>query len=143
MIFDMQSMFSDKQAITGDAASENTIDLGLPGTPQHGVAPITQDVGRGRGICMRTQVTEDFNNLTSLEFIMQASDDVAFTDPVDVASYTLANDELVPGAVGPLQYLPRGLNKRYVRMFYNVVGTAPTTGRITSGLVFGNSEWSA
>ena len=31
MIFDEQALFSDKQAITADAASTNVIDLGAPG----------------------------------------------------------------------------------------------------------------
>ena len=35
MLMDLQSMFSDKQAITVTAASTNVIDFGAAGTPKH------------------------------------------------------------------------------------------------------------
>ena len=31
--------------------------------------------------------------------------------------------------------LPAGVNERYVRLKYTVAGTAPTTGKITAGIV--------
>ena len=33
-----------------------------------------------------------------------------------------------------------GTDERYVRLYYDVTGTDPTTGKITAGLVFGNEE---
>ena len=42
-----------------------------------------------------------------------------------------------------MSYVPRGTNERYMRLYYDVTGTAPTTGKITAGLVAGNEEWSS
>ena len=32
------------------------------------------------------------------------------------------------------------LNQRYVRLNYTLVGTAPTTGKVTAGIVAGHQE---
>jgi hypothetical protein len=61
MIFDMQTLLSDAQAITATAASTNIIDLG----PIN--AGFARDIGKGRHIPLRVQVVEAFNNLTSLD----------------------------------------------------------------------------
>ena len=143
MIFDEQALFSDKQAITADAASTNVIDLGAPGTPKHGKAPITQDFGRGRAVPIRIQATEAFNNLTSLKIKVQVDDNEAFSSAKDVAEVTVLQADLVAGYVAPMSYVPRGTNERYMRLYYDVTGTAPTTGKITAGLVAGNEEWSS
>ncbi len=37
-------------------------------------------------------------------------------------------------------YVPRGTNLRYVRLNYTLVGTAPTTGKVTAGIVAGHQE---
>lgn len=143
MIFDTQSMFSDKQAITATAASTNVIDFGEPMTPKHAKAAITQDIGRGKAIPIRVQVTEDFNTLTSLTVAMQVDSDEAFGSAETVATFTVPLADLEAGYVLPLQFLPTGIKKRYMRLNYTVTGTAPTAGAITAGLVFGNDNWSA
>ena len=143
MLFDLQSMFSDQQAITADAASTNQIDLGVPGTPMHAKAPITQDVGRGRPIQIVTQITQAFNNLTSMAVIVQTDNDPAFGSPKVIQTTTLLLAELVAGKrVAPF-YLPQGITERYIRLFYDITGTAPSTGKVTAGLVFGEGKWSA
>lgn len=143
MIFDAQSLFSDAQAITADAASTNTIDLGAAGTPMHAKGPITQDVGRGRPIELRMQVVEAFNNLTSLRIVIQTDSTEAFSSPKEASSVTVPLASLVAGYVAPIAYVPRGVDERFVRVFYDVTGTAPSTGKVTAGLVFGNEAWSA
>tara|TARA_X000001316_G_C922083_1_gene36887 strand:+ start:2928 stop:3359 length:432 start_codon:yes stop_codon:yes gene_type:complete len=143
MIFDAQSLFSDAQAITADAASTNVLDLGAAGTPKHAKAAITQDVGRGRDVPIRIQVVEDFNTLTSLDIAIEVDNDEAFGSATVVSTVTVLLADLVAGYVAPTVYLPRGVNERYVRLNYNVNGTNPTTGKITAGLVFGNEAWSA
>lgn len=143
MIFDAQALFSDAQAITATAASTNIIDLGAPGTPKHAAAAITQDVGRGRHIPMRVQVVEDFDNLTTLTVAVQVDDDVAFGSPTTVMEVDVALADLVAGKVILPEYVPRGTDERYMRMYYTVTGTAPTAGKITAGLVAGNEGWAA
>lgn len=143
MIFDKQALFSDAQAITATAASTNVIDLGAPGTPKHAKAPITQDFGRGRPVPLRVQVVEAFNNLTSLAVAIQVDDNEAFSSPKTVATQTIALADLVAGKVAAIDYVPRGTDERFMRLNYTVTGTAPTTGKVTAGLVFGNEAWSA
>ena len=67
MIFSAQQLFSDDQAITASADSTNVIDLGVAGTPFDAAAALNQDIGKGSKIPFLVQVTEAFDNLTSLE----------------------------------------------------------------------------
>lgn len=140
MIWDMQSLFSWDQAITADAASTNVIDLGATGKPVSSNVALRRDLGAGGPVPLRIQVTEAFNNLTSLEAIIQASDDEAFGSGVVVVgrSGAVLLADLKVGAVLAPNYMPQGANKRYLRMSYDVTGTAPTTGKISAGLVTGH-----
>lgn len=140
MIFDSQALFSDAQAITATAASENVIDLGEPGTPKHAAAAITQDLGRGRPVPIRVQVVEDFATLTSLAVAIQTSSSEG-SGYSDVATRSIDLADLKAGAVVSLDYVPRGVDERYVRLNYTVTGTNATAGKITAGLVFGNETW--
>lgn len=143
MLFDLQSMFSDQQAITATAASTNVIDLGAVDTPKHAVGPITRDMGKGRPIPVHIQVTEAFNNLTSLAIALQVDDDEAFGSAKTVMTTTVLLADLAAGKrIAPF-YIPEGVDERYVRLNYTVSGTAPTTGKVTAGLVFGRANWSA
>lgn len=122
MYLDKQQMFSEDQAVTASAVSTNVLDLG------------SADAGRSElGIYAR--VTEAFNNLTSLGIKAQTATDAAFTTPVDLpiqetdllAALTL-NKEVFKAEI------PHGC-LRYLRLYYTVTGTAPTTGKITAGLI--------
>lgn len=137
MIFSRALQFSDGQAITATAASTNTIDLGATGTVYGASAPMVREIGFGTDAEMAVTVTQTFNNLTSLSIAIQVDDNAAFSSPVTVftsPAYTLP--QLATGAkyLLPDQF-PAGTNERYVRLFYTVVGTAPTTGKITAGAV--------
>lgn len=143
MIFDAQALFSDAQAITATAASTNIIDLGAPGTPKHAAAAMTQDIGRGRPVPLRVQVVEAFNNLTSLAIAVQVDDNSAFSSAKTVQTVTVLLADLVAGKVVLPEYVPRGTDERYMRLYYTVTGTAPTTGKITAGLVAGADGWAA
>ena len=140
MIFDKQNLFSDAQAITATAASTNVIDFGATDTPKHAVNAITRDMGKGSKIPLRVQVVEDFNTLTSLTVAVQVDDDEAFGSPKTVMDMSVPLASLVAGAVILPEYVPRGVNERYMRLRYTVVGTNPTLGKITAGFVFGNEE---
>lgn len=134
MIFDNKAIFSDKQAITADAASTNVIDMGAAGKTY-----LNQQLKRAAGVeCIpfALLVTEAFDNLTSLKIAIQGSTDEAFTSPVEVAAQTVLLADLKVGKKFPFPVLPsemKGL--RYLRMYYDVTGTAPTAGEVTAGIV--------
>ncbi|RWF70081.1 MAG: hypothetical protein EOQ34_19865 [Mesorhizobium sp.] len=131
MIFDMQTLLSDAQAITATAASTNTIDLGPIATG------IVRDIGKGKPIPLRIQVVEAFNNLTSLTVALQTDDNTGFASAKTVWSQVVVLADLIAGKVIVPEWIPRGTDERYMRLNYTVTGTAPTTGKITAGVVMG------
>lgn len=137
MIFDRTLLFSDGQAITATAPSTNVVDLGATGTVLGASAAIVREIGYGTDVDLSVTVTQSFNNLTSLSIAIQVDDNAAFSSPTTVftsPAYTLA--QLATGAKYLLpDTLPAGTNERYVRLNYTVAGTAPTTGKITAGVV--------
>ena len=139
MILDAQALFSDKQAITATAVSTNTIDQGAVGTPVKGVAPLRRELGAGGPVPFRVQVVETFNNLTTLKVDIEVSDDKAFpaASTKIIGSQTVKLADLVAGRVVSPQYVPRGADKRYIRLNYTVAGAAPTRGRITAAIPAG------
>ncbi|MES9929570.1 MAG: Bbp16 family capsid cement protein [Candidatus Thiodiazotropha sp. 6PDIVS] len=136
MIFSAQQTFSDNQAITATARSTNVIDLGVPGTPHGGAAALEQDIGKGNPIPIRVQVTEDFDNLTSLDVAIE----VGSTDALGtvVANQNILLADLVAGKTINLQCLPNGVDQRYLGLRFTVNGTDPTQGQIHAGISMGN-----
>lgn len=140
MIVDNTLVFSDSQAITATAASTNIIDLTASGTPAgRNAIPLIRDIGMGESdVQVAVEVTQTFNNLTSLKIAIEVATDAAFTTPVEVASKTYLAAVLVSGAQLPFPAeIPEGANLRYLRLNYTVVGTAPTTGKLFAGVVAG------
>ena len=127
MILDEQGLFSNKQAITATAASQNIINFGK------------REIAFGTPVEVYIQVTENFNNLTSLEIKVQTATDEAFTTPVDLIAQTILLTKLKKGMVSTIKFLPQG-NSGYMRLYYTVTGTAPTTGAILAGIVDGVEE---
>lgn len=138
MILSAQQLFSDDQAITATAISENVIDLGAPGTPYGGAAALNDDVGKGAAIPVLIQVTADFNTLTSLTVTLETSAAAGLTSPVVLATESILLADLVAGKQTFLQCLPNGAALRYLGVRYTVVGTDPTAGNITAGITMGN-----
>ncbi|OHC93914.1 MAG: hypothetical protein A3H25_02830 [Sphingomonadales bacterium RIFCSPLOWO2_12_FULL_63_15] len=136
MIFDNTLLFSDAQAITAGAGSTNTVDLGATGTPYGGVA-LVRDIGKGSKIPLSITVVETFNNLTSLAVSLQVDDNSSFSSAKTVVvSAPILAAALVAGAqIEVPDYIPQGANERYMRLYYDVTGVAPTTGKITAGVV--------
>lgn len=127
MILDEQGLFSNNQAITASAASENVLDLGK------------REVSFGTPVEIYIQVTETFDNLTGLGIEVQTSVDEEFTTPVKLAEYTALLADLTKGAEIPLKFLPKG-NLGFVRLYYTVAGTAPKAGKILAGITDGIQE---
>lgn len=146
MLMDLQSMFSDKQAITVTAASTNVIDFGAAGTPKHAKAAVTRDIGKGRPIPIVVTVNQTFTDVGSdatLTVALQVHDDDAFGAPTTVVSQVFALATLVAGVDLPPFYVPEGVKQRYARLYYTVTSGPMTAGKITAGLVFGKSNWTA
>lgn len=138
MIFDNTLLFSDGQAITADAASTNVVDLGDTGTPYGDTRKLVRDIGKGqKPVPLWVSVTEAFNNLTSLEILLQVDDNSAFASPKTVSrSGAIPLADLTAGKpIDYPDYVPQGANERYFRLYYDITGTAPTTGKITAGVV--------
>lgn len=119
---DAQGLLSNKQAIIADAASTNYINL----LKAH-------DLGTS-DIPMYCQVVEDFNNATSLTLVVQEANNADFSDATVIAqSAAIALASLKVGYVFPINFIPK-TSKKYIRAFYDVTGTAPTTGKVTTVL---------
>lgn len=135
MLFDKQTLLSDAQAITATAASTNIIDLGATGTPFGSTVALVRDVGKGCTVPLAVSVGAAFNNATSVAIALQTDDNAGFSSPKTVATRTYLLAELTGGILEFPDSLIEGTNERYVRLFYTVVGTAPTTGTVTAGVV--------
>jgi len=135
MIFSAQQLFSDDQAITASADSTNVIDLGVADTPFGGVAALNRDIGKGAKIPLLVQITEDFDNLTTLEIKLSTGSTTGLG--TTIASQTIALADLIAGKQMNLDYLPNGIVERYLGMEYVVVGTAPSAGKVTAGITMG------
>lgn len=135
MILSAQQLFSDDQAITASADSTNVIDLGVAETPYGGKAALNDDVGKGAKIPLLVQVTEDFDNLTTLEIKLSTGATTALG--TEIASQTIALADLLEGKQLNLDFLPNGIIEQYLGMEYVVVGTAPSVGKVTAGITMG------
>ena len=126
MITDKFLRVSEDQAITGDAASTNTIDLSQ-----------ARDIGEGKQLFAVFTVTEAFNNLTSilLEVVTSASADLSSPTIQSMQSVLLAG--LTVGSQYTVVIPPQigSLGKRYLGAYYDVTGTNPSTGKITCDIV--------
>lgn len=136
MYLDLGSLLSDSQAITATAASTNIIDLGAVGKTAYNSVQLKRSVGSSSSerVPFVIKVDASFNNLTSLKFDFQTDEDSAFGSPKVVFSATLLLADLVKGKV-VMDQLPFEVKERYLRVYYTVVGTAPTLGTVTAGCV--------
>ena len=140
MPYDNSLMFSNAQAITATAVSQNVLDLGLPSVNPRSKAgarfPAVHAQLGGVINPIVIKVSQAFNNLTSLEVQLQASDDnstfvtIATTGPQALAT-------LSAGAEFGILGLPLRAKQRYYRLNYVVTGSAPTAGVVTAGFADG------
>ena len=133
MILDQRTLLSDQQVITATANSTNVIDQLPLGTTYDGV--ILKRRTNVMHVPLLIQATESFNNLTSLAIVLQTSVDEAFTAPIEVMRSIVPLASLKVGYISQMEMLPRGPMERFFRLRYEVVGAAPTTGKITAGIV--------
>lgn len=137
MIIDSTLLFSDGQAITADAASTSIVDLGATGTPYGHLGALIRDVGKGQAIPLLITVTETFNNLTSMQILIQTDDNSSFSSATTVAETpAIPQASLVAGYQVPFpNVIAEGVKERYVRIYYDITGAAPSTGKVTATVV--------
>lgn len=139
MILSQEQLFSDGQAVTASAPSENYIDLGATGTPKAGDKPLVRDIGKGTKIPLSVIVTEDFATLTSLTVEVQVDSNSDFSTAETVQrTIAIPASELVAGKRIPIDDFHAGVDKRYLRLNYAVAGTNATAGKLTAGVSMGN-----
>ncbi len=138
MLLDNENLFSDDQAVTVTAVSEDIIDLGATGTVVGASGALKRDIGPGEPINVLVQVTEDFVGLTNMQVELQKSTDEAFTSPVVVqSSQVIVLADLLAGKRFNIYWIPHDTDERYIRLRYVVTGTA-TAGKVTAGVVLGH-----
>lgn len=125
MYRDYQNEFSDEQAITATGLSDNSVFMGED-------SPATM-------VPLFFKVDEAFNNLTTLTVTVQTSATVDANGDlngtvVDLVSTDIALADLVLSAEVPIQVLPKDM-LAYSQLNYTVTGTAPTTGKVSAGVV--------
>lgn len=126
MITDKFLVFGTAQAITADAASTDYIDTLVAG------------IGDGETLRFVVHSVAAFNTLTSMNIKLQSDDNSSFSSASDDITVNVLLAGLTANTKVVDVPLPRGV-QRYVRAYYDVVGTNPTTGSLTAQLV-ANSE---
>ena len=130
MLLDMETLFSDGQAVTATAASTNVI---------HTAYGKLKEISFGTPLPLLIQVVEDFEGLTSLKVAVQTSATEDFS-----SSATLAETAKIPvadlkaGYKFPINFMPKG-NLGYTRLYYTAEGTG-TAGKIDAGFVAGHDN---
>lgn len=121
-MIDAQARLSNAQAITQDAASTEYYDFGA-----------TVDAGIGNPITIDCSVIDAFTVLTHLAISIQTDDNTSFTTPTKLFETSAALADLTAGARLKLPAITGGC-ERYVRAYYDVAGSNPTTGSISLSL---------
>jgi len=133
MYVDKDNEFSDDQAITATAISDQVIDLGaVPG-----------DIGSGEPLYLVVLCTETFTDLTSLTVSLESAAAAALTSATVHASREVAAADLTAGAVLMSQSVPSADYGRRLGMRYTVDGTAPTAGKVAAFLTHDRQAWRA
>lgn len=116
MIIDNSLVVSDAQAVTADAVSTSSIDLGAAGI----------QIADGEPMCFVVTVDvaatqANANETYALELIESASSNLGTATVL--SSRTIAYTDLTAGSKWIIPVT--GVTKRYIGMNYNVGGTAP------------------
>ena len=128
--------FSENQAITATAISENVIewnDLGIvPGEAAAG----DRNLGAGSYVPILIQVVEDFATLTSLTITVETSAAAGLTTPTVIATTpAIPVASLLAGYRIPSpQVLPDATLLKYLGLRFTVAGSNATAGKITAAL---------
>ena len=143
-ILSQQALFSDKQAVTATAVSDNAVQISKAGRITLNGADQTSDAGAGCEVPLMVQVTTAFAGNTGLQVQLIQSDTVdgngdLTSSEVVASSESIAVADLVAGYRFNLSRIPEKTTKKYIQLNYVVAGTA-TAGNVTAGLVAANAQ---
>jgi len=132
MIFSEQLLFSDQQAITVDAVSDNVIDLSA-------LSPLITsriDIGVGILIPILIQVVAGFDtSANTLIVSLEHSDTEGSGYEKIVSTIAKPTSEMTEaGFQFPINHFVRNMDKRFLRIDYNVSANL-VGGKITAGIV--------
>lgn len=128
MILDKKHIFSDGQAITSSAISENTIDLGAENL----------DIGQGNPVYLEIWLDTAFDtSANTLTITLQDGTTVGGVADIMTVLEATATSSLLAANVGLLRKisLPNDL-KRHLALYYTV-SSALTSGKINAFLTIG------
>jgi hypothetical protein len=141
MLFDMQALFSDKQAVTsGTELGTNVLDINggqALASMAHNYGTPLHDIGRGNPAAVIVKVDTTFGGGTSLKANLVMSTNSTMGSPVIIGgSETIAEASLVAGYQfrTPIQ-IPHGATQRYLGIQYVSAGTH-TAGNVTAAIIF-------
>lgn len=137
MILNANLLFSDAQAITATAISENVIRWPDNGIPSGEAAAIIRNLGAGTPIPLLIQVIEAFATLTSLTITIETADNAALSSGAVVlgSSGAIPAASLVPGFRPSFtRFLPDATLKPFLGLRYTVGGSNATAGKITAAV---------
>ena len=130
MLLDMETLFSNAQAVTATGASTNVI---------HTAFGKLKEISFGTPLPLLIQVVEAFKGCNSVKVAVQTSATEDFAEVVTLAeTAAIPVAELVAGYKFPINFMPKG-NLGYTRLYYTVDGTA-TAGKIDAGVVAGHDN---
>ena len=135
MILDMQTTFSENQAVTATAISTNVIEFPDNGTVVNEAAAVARNLGPGNELPILIQVTEAFATATSITFSLESSAAAGLTAAtVHWTSAAIPIATLVAGYRLPIRIMPDGTMLKYLGLRYTVTGSNATAGKITAAL---------
>ena len=79
------------------------------------------------------EVTQDFNNLSSLDIIFQCSDNKDFYNPINLIQQTIVKSQLKEQTKSVIKFYPKN-QLSFTRLEFKVRGVNPTQGQITAVL---------
>ena len=132
MRIDKENQFSNAQAVTATAISENVIDgVHLSNT--------LKDLGAGGApLYLRVQIDESFATATSVTFALlsDSTTNLATSPTTHWTSGAIAIASLTAGTVVATIQLPVAATyERYVGLSYTIGGSNATAGKVTAFLV--------
>ena len=134
MLVDNFNEFSDAQDVSGAAGttvSTNVVDLGVE----------DRDIGNGQPVYLNVLAAEDFAGGTSIQVLLETSDNEAFSSGNYIALYSpvIAIADATAGSSLLQVSVPVGTS-RYLRVSYSRVGTV-TTGTVNAFLSTIAPKW--
>jgi hypothetical protein len=134
MLTDAQNYFSNAQAVTATAISENVIDA-------NHASNALKDLGcRGAPVYLRIQIDEAFATATSVTFTLESDStaNLATSATTHWSSGAIAIASLTAGAIVATVQLPEmGTYERYVGLRYTIGGSSATAGKVSAFLTGG------